>query len=527
MTDRLGITCHIKCPKEISIEKVSREIALEQTVELPDALVKSQYINDQIIGSVSDILVLDESRNLFKVVIHYNPEITGFTIPQFLNLLYGNISIKNFIKITNIDFPALFLKRFKGPRYGIVGIRNLTGVYGRPLLSTALKPMGSSPAELAAMTEAFARGGGDIIKDDHGLVDHSFCTFKERVSRCQEAADRANAATGFHTLYFPNITDSIELMEERVEFAIGHGVSGILMSPFLTGPDYMRYISDKYNIVVMAHPAFTGANFSNPCHGMTPAVLLGTIFRLSGADISIYPNTGGRFSFTTEECIELNNRLREPLGELKPAFPSPAGGMNISDIDKFASLYGEDIIYLIGGALHGYSDNLTESVKAFMERIKKGFSEYRKDPDLSDFSSCEVPVNKSIKEIVEYLPFLSDYRWKGRSFEAYKDDESLEFRKISRQELIGKFGEKTAFDLRYFQIETGGYSSLEKHIHEHVIICLRGDGIVVNGDLEIKLKPFDIAYVPPMRVHQLLNRSEEPFGFLCIVDHERDRPMWP
>ena len=75
--------------------------------------------------------------------------------------------------------------------------------------------------------------------------------------------------------------------------------------------------------------------------------------------------------------------------------------------------------------------------------------------------------------------------------------------------------------------KTGGYSSLEKHAHTHAVICVRGRGILSVGDELLQLNPLDVAYVPPLHVHQLRNESTEPFGFFCIVDHERDRPQAP
>ena len=39
------------------------------------------------------------------------------------------------------------------------------------------------------------------------------------------------------------------------------------------------------------------------------------------------------------------------------------------------------------------------------------------------------------------------------------------------------------------------------------------------------LNEADVAYVEPLEPHQLRNETDRPFGFFCIVDHERDRPM--
>jgi ribulose-bisphosphate carboxylase large chain len=84
---------------------------------------------------------------------------------------------------------------------------------------------------------------------------------------------------------------------------------------------------------------------------MTPAMLLGRLFRVFGADISVFPNAGGRFTFTEQECRDLAIAMQEPLGDVRPGFPSPAGGMTIERIDSMVAAFGHDAVFLIGGAL--------------------------------------------------------------------------------------------------------------------------------------------------------------------------------
>ena len=90
---------------------------------------------------------------------------------------------------------------------------------------------------------------------------------------------------------------------------------------------------------------------------------------------------------------------------------------------------------------------------------------------------------------------------------------------------MGRFGETTRSDLRYFEVEAGGHTSRERHVHSHIIIGARGEGRLVTGNREMVVKPNDVAYLPPLETHQLRNETGEPFGFFCIVDHDRDRPL--
>jgi len=95
---------------------------------------------------------------------------------------------------------------------------------------------------------------------------------------------------------------------------------------------------------------------------------------------------------------------------------------------------------------------------------------------------------------------------------------------VVRYTLLGA-GEPAAFQLRYFEIGPGGYSSLEKHRHVHAVIVLRGRGRVVVGRDVFDVGPFDLVYVPPVTPHQFVNAGTEPFGFLCPVDADRDPPQ--
>ena len=120
----------------------------------------------------------------------------------------------------------------------------------------------------------------------------------------------------------------------------------------------------------------------------------------------------------------------------------------------------------------------------------------------------------------------SDFTWRGVPVEPYK--RTTEFWKgITRRELSGRRGESQSFHVRYFEIEPGGYSTLEKHAHEHVVIPLRGRGEAQFGCYIYEVGPGDVVYIAPNDPHQFRNAegSTEPFGFLCIVDAERDPPQ--
>lgn len=119
------------------------------------------------------------------------------------------------------------------------------------------------------------------------------------------------------------------------------------------------------------------------------------------------------------------------------------------------------------------------------------------------------------------------FRWEGVDLKPYKASETSPFKDVTRQTLLGEDPGEGAlrFITRYFEVQPGGYSTLELHQHPHAVVVLRGKGQVVLDDETHDLAPFDCVYVGPGATHQFRATGSEPLGFLCVVDRERDRPQ--
>jgi ribulose-bisphosphate carboxylase large chain len=349
----------------------AEDICLEQTVEYPEDLIPRQDIRDQILGRVVSFEAMDDDR--FEARIEFPIETSGEELPQLLNVLFGNISIKPGYRLVRFELPDQLLQHFRGPRFGRSGVRDLLGVYDRPLLSTAIKPMGLSPAELADYARQFALGGIDLIKDDHGLADQSFCRYEERVRRIAEAVRQANSETGLRCIYAPNITAPVDRIIRRARFAREAGAGACLVSPGLVGFDTMRRIADDdpSALPILCHPAFMGSFTMSPTGGIGHGALYGQICRLAGADVVIFPNYGGRFCFSEEECRDIIRGTGCEMGKVRPIFPSPAGGMKVDRVAELCRFYGNDSVLLIGGDLHRHGPNLANNCRRFAQLVRQ------------------------------------------------------------------------------------------------------------------------------------------------------------
>jgi quercetin dioxygenase-like cupin family protein len=120
---------------------------------------------------------------------------------------------------------------------------------------------------------------------------------------------------------------------------------------------------------------------------------------------------------------------------------------------------------------------------------------------------------------------LSDYRWEGVDVRAYKDEATAPFRSVTRQVLASAPDLKG--ELRYFEVAPGGWTTLERHAHVHAVTILRGAGRALVGDEVFEVEALDLVTVPAWSWHQFRAGPQEPLGFLCMVDSERDRPQLP
>lgn len=366
--ERFAVLYAIFAPSEAEAQQKAFSVAVEQTIEFPFELAPAN-IQEQIVGRIEQLEPAGPGRWLAR--ISYAVETTGFELTQLLNVIFGNSSITPGVRVERFDLPDSLLVRFRGPRFGVDGLRAYLGVPERPLLCTALKPQGLSARELADLAYQFAVGGIDIIKDDHGLADQPMSPFTERVARCAEAVERANRETGRRAIYMPNVTGPADRMRENAVLAKGMGAGGLLVSPGLSGFDAMRMLADDDDIAlpVMSHPAFAGSFVTSPENGFSHYALFGQLCRLAGADATVYPNWGGRFSFSKAECASIAAGSADHMGHLKPIFPTPGGGMTVDRVPEMYEVYGQQVIFLIGGGLFRSGPDLVENCRRFLEMI--------------------------------------------------------------------------------------------------------------------------------------------------------------
>lgn len=333
-------------------------LAIEQTAELPPTAM--EFHPEAWAGSVESVEA--EPDGTVRATIAYPGAATAADPAQLLNVLFGNAALLGDVTLIAVEVPASLRATLGGPRHGIFGIRAATGVEGRPLTCAALKPMGASPETLAARCETFARAGIDVIKDDHGLADFPGCRLEARLEACLGALDRAAEVTGRRALYAPNLVGSPRGLARDLDLAVQRGAGAVLVAPMLVGLPAFHELARESPVPVLAHPAWAATR-------VAPEALLGTLFRLFGADAVLFPHAGGRFPWSEATCRRLADELRRPDGELRSALPVPAGGMSLERVNELVGFYGADAMLLVGGAVYAGGEGLEARAATFVRRV--------------------------------------------------------------------------------------------------------------------------------------------------------------
>lgn len=345
-----------------SIDRRAEAIALEQSVELPLSVVDDMSVRANVVGRVEE--VEERADGSFTVRIALAAATTGAEAGQLMNMLFGNTSIHEDVTLEDAEFPPELSAAFGGPRHGIDGLRRRCGAPSRALTCSALKPQGLPAQVLAELARRMTEGGIDVIKDDHGLADQAYSPFSVRIEACARAVRAAAAATGSRTRYAPSLSGDLDSLRGQMRLAREQGLDTVLIAPMVVGlPAFHALVRGFPDMAFVAHPSMAGAA------RIAPPFLLGRLFRLLGADATIFPNYGGRFGYTPETCRRIAEAARAPWNGIPPCLPVPAGGMRLARVREMLDFYGADVMLLIGGDLLAARDRLAEDAAAFVREV--------------------------------------------------------------------------------------------------------------------------------------------------------------
>ena len=373
----------IKRPKGQNVNYLSRFAAIEQStgtwVRVPaeTAEVRKKHVA-RVLGvyeapMLEYVIPKDIKERIYFVQIGFPVvNIKNMGIPMLLTSVIGNISITHGLKLVDLAFPKEWLEDYKGPKFGIDGLRKLLNIPERPLLNNMVKPCTGHTADVAAdLVYKAAVGGCDVVKDDELISNPPFNTLEERIVKVMEAVDKADSEKGEKTLYTINITTRFPDMFEYADKMIELGANALMINYLTTGFEALRQIAEDPSIKVpiLGHMDFGGTFFGGPWTGMTSMLTFAKLPRICGADTVVIPAPYGKAEILEERYEQNLKALRYPFQHIKPTLPMPSGGITQGMVEKCIKEAGKDILIGSGGGIHSHPDGPTAGARAFRQAI--------------------------------------------------------------------------------------------------------------------------------------------------------------
>ncbi len=310
---------------------------------------------DFVTAKVEDV---DEIRG--KAVIAYPVDLFEVrNIPQLLSVVAGNLfglsDVAN-VRLLDLEFPNEFISQFRGPAFGIDGVRDYIGTKedGRPHVGTIIKPkVGLNPEETAAVAYEAASGGIDLIKDDETLCDQRFCPMAERLPLVMDAIDRALSEVEERTLYAVNVTTGADEIAERADIAEENGANMLMIDVITAGFDALKVLRENCSLPIHVHRTMHGALTRNPAHGIAMDVFC-RLTRLIGGDQLHVGTLTGKMEGEETNILHLDSILKEEWHGFKPVFPVSSGGLHPGCVEEEIGKRGMDLVLQAGGGVHGH-----------------------------------------------------------------------------------------------------------------------------------------------------------------------------
>ncbi len=354
-------------PEGISITEAAGGVAAESSVGTWTELTTVKPYVESLAARVFSIEG-NEAKIAYPVEL-FEPG----NMPNVLSSVAGNVfglKLLRNLRLTDIKFSRPLVKSFKGPQYGVEGIRTLIGVHSRPLVGTIIKPkLGLKTIDHAKVAYEAWLGGCDIVKDDENLSSQSFNLFEERLVKTLESRDRAEEETGEKKVYMINITSGTKEMLHRAELVLRHGGEYVMIDILTCGFAALQTFRDQgFQLVIHAHRAGHAAFTKNPLHGISMQVI-SRVARVIGVDQLHVGTVVGKMFETKEEVAENCDALTEEMFELKSVLPVASGGLHPRLIPALIEFFGKDFVIQAGGGIHGHKDGTISGAKAMRQAV--------------------------------------------------------------------------------------------------------------------------------------------------------------
>lgn len=369
-------------PEGISLKEAAGGVAAESSVGTWTELTTAKPYVMQLAAHVFSI-----EGNVVKIA--YPIELfEPANMPNILSSVAGNVfglkALKN-LRLIDIQMPSELTQSFKGPKFGIDGIRKLLKVPERPLVGTIIKPkLGLKTSDHAKVAYEAWAGGCDIVKDDENLSSQKFNPFEERVVKTLESRDKAEKETGERKVYMVNVTAETDTLLKRAQYVADQGGEYVMVDILTCGWSALQTLRNQnYKLIIHAHRAGHAAFTKNPLHGIAMGPIA-KVARIIGVDQLHVGTVVGKMSETKQEVTENINACKTELNGIKPVMPVASGGLHPRLVPALMETFGYDFVIQAGGGIHGHPDGTVAGAKAIRQAVDatlygKTLEEYTKN----------------------------------------------------------------------------------------------------------------------------------------------------
>jgi len=378
---------HIEPAKGTSFEDACTHMAGESSIDTwSDISTLSPQLADEL---KPHVYYVNEERQTVRVAYTQDLFELG-SVPQILSAVAGNIfsmKLLDKLRFEDISFPKDCVAQYRGPKYGVDGIKKLFGNIDRPLVGTIVKPKVGLSSELHAEVayNAFA-GGCDLVKDDENLTDQKFNRFNTRAELTLKGQEKAESETGEKKMYMCNITaPTCEEMIKRAQVISDLGGKYVMidiMPVGWTALQSLREATEDMGLAIHAHRCMHSAITRYPRHGVSMLVIA-KLTRLIGLDQLHIGTVVGKMHGERDEVLALRDEcvldkvpaneelhiLEQGWGGIKPMFPVASGGLEPTMIPELLRIFGNDVIMQFGGGIHAHPNGTAAGATACRQAV--------------------------------------------------------------------------------------------------------------------------------------------------------------
>ena len=303
-----------------------------------------------------------------EVVVSWSIENFGINLAALVSTLQGNLyELAQFsgLKLVDFDVPPGFAAAFRGPAFGIEGCRRLTGVRGRPLIGTIIKPsIGLTPVQTAAMVKELVEAGIDFLKDDELMADPPHSPFDARVDAVMRVINDHAQRTGKKAMYAFNVSDELDAMQRHYDKVVSSGGTCAMLSLNSVGLVAAKKICDRGQLAIHGHRNGWGMLNRHPLLGMEfPAYQ--KLWRLAGVDQLHVNGIANKFWEPDDSVVRSITAClaSAPLG--KPLLPVVSSGQWGGQApETWRRTQTTDLLYMAGGGIQAHPDGPAAGVRS-------------------------------------------------------------------------------------------------------------------------------------------------------------------